>query len=272
VPIALFEALCVLVVVATLLTMARSRPLPALAAEYAVLAAAAWLGEETSILAYRFYAYATHWHLRLVDVPVLVPLIWPLVILSARDVARALAPDLGRLGHALLVGAVVTFDASLVEVVAVRAGLWGWAEPGHLGVPLAGIFGWGWFAVGAALAPRPGWGLLTGPAAAHLGVLASWWVFFRWVLRGELGAAGYAVIALASVAALGGVLAARRAGRALAPSVWLPRVAAALLFAALLLLTAPTSAALWAHTALVAVPYLAATRLRADLSASTSPG
>jgi hypothetical protein len=263
VPIALFEILCVLVVVITLATLARSRPLPQLAAEYAALAAAAWLGEESSIAAYRFYAYADAWHLRLLHVPVLVPLIWPLVILSARDVARALAPELGLAAHALLVGAIVTFDASLVEVVAVRAGLWEWAEAGHLGVPLPGILGWGWFAVGAALAPRPAWCLVTGPLAAHAGVLVSWWGLFRWVLRGELGAVGFAVIALGAAAALAGVIARRRAGLALAPAVWRPRVIAALLFAALLLSTAPTSAALWAHAALVAVPYLAATRLRA---------
>ncbi|MCC6526085.1 MAG: hypothetical protein IT373_25785, partial [Polyangiaceae bacterium] len=53
-----------------------------------------------------------------------------------------------------------------------------------------------------------------------------------------------------------------RRGRGLVRGVWLPRVLAALLFVALLVTTDPTSAPLWAHTALVAVPYLAATRLR----------
>ena len=40
-----------------------------------------------------------------------------------------------------------------LEVVAVRAGLWQWSERGITGVPLIGIFGWAYFALGAA------WGL-----------------------------------------------------------------------------------------------------------------
>src|SRR5437762_508757 len=63
------------------------------ALEVALLAAAGWLGEQTCITAYRFYEYAPGWRARLGDVPALVPLIWPLVVLSARDVVRALWPD-----------------------------------------------------------------------------------------------------------------------------------------------------------------------------------
>ena len=263
VPLTLFEVACVAVVVATLAAMSRSRPWRELGREYATLALAAWVGEQSCIALYRFYAYAPAWHARLGDVPALVPLIWPLVVLSAGEVVRALAPGARPLARAALVGAVVAFDASLVEVVAVRAGLWAWSEPGHLGVPLVGILGWGYFALGTSLARRPVWVVVAGPAAAHLFILASWWGLFRWTARGALGPWGFVVVAVACAAGLTLAVAARSRGRLLRPLVWVPRVLAALLFLVLLLATAAEDLPLWGHTALVAAPYLAATGLRA---------
>ena len=284
-PLALFEVCCVAIVALTLATLARgrasnatgSRSKPAvglLLADYGALAVAGFLGEESCIALHRFYAYAPGWHVRIDHVPLLVPLIWPLVILSARAVIGALAPDAGRGARARLVGGLVCFDASLVEVVAVRAGLWAWAEPGHLGVPLIGILGWGFFAAAAELVLSSGsrlrhlilWALA--PAATHLLLLASWWTLFRWTLRGDLG-----VASLAGVLAVGALAAAvaarlRRDGRAIPMDVALPRVVAASLFLALLATTAPADVALWLHTAAVAVPYLAATRFRAARSAA----
>ena len=137
-PQSLFEAACVFVIVVTLAMTARARPARGLLADYFVLAAAGWVAEQSCIQAYRFYSYAEAWSIHVGDVPLLVPLIWPLVILSARDVVSSLWPG-ARRWSPLLVGAVVAFDASLVEVVAVRAGLWSWTEPGHLGVPVIGI-------------------------------------------------------------------------------------------------------------------------------------
>lgn len=279
-PLALFELCCVAIVALTLAMMARgpaatsrgSRSKPVvglLLADYGALAVAGFLGEESCIALYRFYAYAPGWHARVHHVPLLVPLIWPLVILSARAVIGALAPDAGRGARAVLVGAVVCFDASLVEVVAVRAGLWTWAEAGHLGVPLIGILGWGFFAAAAELVLSSGsrlrhvilWALA--PAATHALLLASWWALFRWTLRGDLG--GASVVGILAAGALAAAVAARlrRDGRAIPLEVALPRVIAASLFLALLVTTAPGDVALWLHTAAVAVPYLAATRFRA---------
>ncbi|MFW5739377.1 MAG: hypothetical protein ACOC1F_03315, partial [Myxococcota bacterium] len=150
-PQTVFELACAAIVVLTLASMARRRNPREVLAEYGSLAVAGWVVEESCILAYRFYGYADVWTVRLHLVPLLVPLIWPLVILSARDFVQALWPGRRWLAH-VLVGAVVAFDASLVEVVAVRAGLWSWAEPGHLNVPVIGMLGWGYFAVGASLA------------------------------------------------------------------------------------------------------------------------
>jgi hypothetical protein len=290
VPLPVFEAACVAVLILALAAMARRRPAGELLLEYAALAIAGFVGEETCVALYDHYHYAAGWHLRLDRVPLLVPLIWPLVILSARDVAASVWPARARI-RPLLVGAIVAFDASLVEVIAARAGLWSWSEPGHLGVPLIGILGWGYFAAGADLAlsgrlpllggaawrrARDGgpladpesrtWtralgALVFAPLAAHALILASWWALFRWTLRGALGAASLAGLAALGALALALVIAARRRGGAIPLSVALPRMVAAGLFFALLLATAPADGPLWLHTAVVAIPYFAATEL-----------
>lgn len=285
-PLWLFEGLCVVVIALTLAATARSwadgggRAWPALLRDYAALAVAGWVGEQTSIALYHHYSYASGWHARVLDVPLLVPLIWPLVILSARDVAQTVWPRVER-WRPLVVGAVVFVDASMVEVLAVSAGLWSWAEPGHLGVPLIGILGWAFFAVSADVvlpsqgrrdAVRGGAGATAGPArhlalvvlaplATH-GLLAlSWWGGLRWVLRGELAPGSLYGMAAASIALLWLVLAARRRGHGMPPRVAGPRVIAALLFFALLLTSARDDLALWAHVAAVALPYAIATKL-----------
>lgn len=261
-PLAVFEAACVVVVAITLAVMAQRRPARELLADYAALAVAGWIGEETCVAFYGYYRYADGWHLRLHHVPVLVPLIWPLVILSARDVVTGLWSHAER-ARPLLVGAIVAFDASLVEVVAVRAGLWSWAEPGHLGVPLIGMLGWGYFAVGAEVALGRGvrrWVIVAAPAAAHALILVTWWAAFRWGLRRDLGMASLAGIFVVGLVAQAAVVVARLYQGAIPMQVAAPRMIAASLFLALLVTTAPGDVPLWIHTTVVAVPYLLATR------------
>jgi hypothetical protein len=280
-PIRVFESLSVITVAITLWAMAKKRSPRALLGEYAALAVAGFVGEETMIQLYRFYHYSPSWDARLLDVPVLVPLIWPLVVLSACDVVEslsrrsALKPSAAL--RSLLVASFVVFDASLVEVVAVRAGLWSWAEPGHLSVPIIGILGWGFFAFGAVLpllvardrvGPRAPLSpsvllgaIVLGPIVAHAAVLASWWSLFRWTLRGDLGSTTTSILLLGvpiSVVAL----VARRAGYTIAIDVAAPRIVAALLFFALLVTTADGDHALFAHTAVVAVAYICLTQTR----------
>ncbi|HVV84474.1 MAG TPA: hypothetical protein VHE35_15505 [Kofleriaceae bacterium] len=293
-----FELACVAIVALTLAAMARVRPWRALLADYAALAVAGWIGEETCVAWYDFYGYSPAWHGRLDRVPVLIPLIWPLVILSARAVVDAVSatrprpvadavsgsrtpdpevsatdprvsatPPAGTLRashHALLVGALVAFDASLVEVIAVRAKLWAWAEPGHLGVPVLGILGWGFFAACAdvALGLRHRLrhlALVPALAATHLLILAAWWGVFRWTVRGPLGDASLAGLAAIAAVALAAAAATRLRGRALPLDVALPRMVAATLFVATLAVVASADHRLWLHTALVAAPYLAVT-------------
>ncbi|HNF99418.1 MAG TPA: carotenoid biosynthesis protein, partial [Pseudomonadota bacterium] len=182
--------------------MSRSTPWKPLLSDYFALSVAGYLGEESCITLYHFYQYSPDWNARLVDVPLLVPLIWPLVVLSARQVGQALWPDAkSPLARAAITAALVTFDASLMEVVAVRAGLWSWAEPGHLQVPLIGILGWGYFALGAELVlgqpwrARRLWLLLLAPLVTNALIVGSWWICFRHALRGDLGQASVSAMA-----------------------------------------------------------------------------
>jgi hypothetical protein len=272
VPLLVFEFVCVAVVLLALAAMARRRPLGDLLTDYAALAIAGWIGEETCVAFYEYYHYAIGWHLRLDRVPILVPLIWPLVILSAREVASCVWPRIEWL-RPLVVFAIVAFDASLVEVIAVRAGLWSWAEAGHLGVPIIGILGWGYFAIGADLAlsgrlssentqrRRALATIVAGPLVAHVLIQITWWGFFRWTQREALGAASLWGLSVIGAGILAAVVLARRRGGAIPLSVALPRMVAAGLFFVLLVSTAPAELPLWHHTAIVAIPYLAATEL-----------
>lgn len=270
-PIRVFEIACVAIVALTLLAVARRTPWRALLADYALLAVAGWIGEQTCIAIYRFYEYDLAWDARVLDVPLLVPLIWPLVILSARDVATGLFPRAKGIGRAAIVFAIVVLDASLVEVVAVRAGLWSWAEGGHLSVPLIGILGWGYFAFGADLVLSRTEGasralvVPIAPLVGHALIVASWWGLFRWALRGELGAASLVGLVAIAAAITAAVARARSRGDGIPLGVAGPRVIAAMLFFVLLVRVAPDDAALWLHVACVAIPYVLATQWRADV-------
>ena len=149
---------------------------------------AAWVAEDTCIRAYGFYSYSTEW-LGFVDhVPLAIVCIWPVVVLSALDGARAFLPNASAHKRALLVMVLVIADASLIEPIAVASGLWSWSEPGPFNVPIIGIIGWGFFALGAAYAVEKGRPLLTlfaGLVTTHALLLSTWWAFFKWVPRGE---------------------------------------------------------------------------------------
>lgn len=267
----LFQAACVVVVIVTLLVMVRARPAADVLVEYAALAVSGFIGEETCISFYGFYEYAPGWHLRVHHVPLLIPLIWPLVILSARDVVRSLLPALGVGSRALAVAVAVVLDATLMEVLSVRAGLWSWAEPGLLGVPVIGLLGWGFFAAGVSLAldgarsrgARAAATIVLGPLVTHALILACWWGLFRYAWRSDLdgfGLAAHAAFALAVTVVVGR---ARRSGRGIDRSVWLPRVAATSLFVAVFLVTARPISGQGLVLGMTSLPYLVGLRLRA---------
>jgi len=253
----------------------------ALAIEALLIACASWLGEETSILRYRFYAYPDTWWLKLDEVPLLVVAIWPMVVLSSRQIIDTLFPTLVTrpLARALVVGLAVIVDASLVETIAVASDLWHWVEGGYLGAPLIGLIGWGANAFAITLAMT--WPPLRDPlsrlprlmshaltplvatALTHLVLVVAWWVFFRHALRDTLPTWTLAVTLTLSVA---GTLALLRRAPRIPLTLAIPRIAATSVFVALLAFHIPSQVAsdphaaalplLVGHFAAIALPYL----------------
>lgn len=232
------------------------------------LAVAAWIGEDTVVRAYGFYAYSAHLGPSLDRVPVLVALIWSVVIDSAWQLAGMLLGE--RAGGArlpLAAGGIVLADAALIEPVAVKAGLWWWTQPGLFAVPPIGILGWALFTAavvgvhgGSGRARAAPWAvpaLLLLPAAlTHVALIAAWWALFRW-MSGPIGAWAGVLSAWLVLPALA-VAAWRRALRRRVPrAAMLVRVPGALFFYVLLALFGRGEPALVAYAAAFAWPYLA---------------
>jgi hypothetical protein len=195
------EAACAAIValyVAVRLGAPGARTTP-LVARLSCLACAAWLGEDSVIRAYGFYGYAAGWSVFLDRVPLLIVVIWPVVIDSAHSLARCFVKGPGRV--ALAGGLIVLADASLIEPIAVRAGLWSWSSQNArsvFDVPVIGILGWAYFAAAAIFAletvhargaAAPEGDLIVvpvAPAAAHVVLVATWWALFRWLPEGLL--------------------------------------------------------------------------------------
>ncbi|MEZ4264859.1 MAG: carotenoid biosynthesis protein [Myxococcota bacterium] len=263
------EGICAAVVVHQIWLRSRSAPLRGVLATYFALFAAAWAGEETCIRAYGFYQYSPGYSVWLDVVPLLIPLIWPAVILSAHDLATRLASTPSRVPW--LTAALVLADASFIEPIAVQAGLWSWNAPGLLGVPPIGVLGWAYFAGIAALAlhpPRisPGW-LLGAIVGAHALLALTWWGALRWVSAEIPWQAAVAVAAPAGLVLA--VLAWRSpTARAVPAALLWSRVPASLVFVALLVAYGRESPALLAWAACFVPPWLslwAATTFRPTL-------
>ncbi len=241
----------------------------------ALLALGAWIGEDTCIRWYGFYAYTPEvWTLWADVTPVLVPMIWPVVIHSAWDLARHL---LGARHAAVPLAAagLVVADAAFIEPIAVQAGLWHWTQPGLLAVPPVGVLGWACFALVAfvvlqrapadRLTPRTALGLLVvAPAGCHALLLALWWGVFRWLNQPVPPWPAVGVAAAVSVALT--VAALRTRARHRVPRAeMLLRVPAAGFFVVLLLLEDAAPPALLAWSACFVGPYLACVDLAAPI-------
>lgn len=233
------ELACVAILAVYLAAHARRR---GLLSDAALVAGSALIGEDTCIRAYGFYQYAPGWDVFVDKVPALIVLIWPAVVLSGREVARALlGPERASrtLPLVLATGIAVTFDALLIEPIAVRAGLWSWNEPGIFDVPLIGILGWGFYAAAmtACLEHLRGRArlatLVLAPAATHAALLGAWWGLLRWIGCWPVNAWTAALVVLAVALVFSALVVSRRATlpwRELGP-----RAAATAFFAALLL-------------------------------------
>jgi hypothetical protein len=238
----------------------------AVALRLAALACAAWVGEDSVIRAYGFYGYAPQWSVRLDQVPLLIVAIWPVVIDSAHGLARQLTS--GAVRVALLAGAIVLADASLIEPIAVHAGLWSWSadEPRALfAVPLVGVVGWSLFATAAvvtfealdARAARPSQSLVVvplAPLATHAALVVVWWGAFRWFGASE---SPWAPALVAWVLLGAATLLAWRVGPRVGVASIMARAPGAAFFFVLLGGTARDSGPLVAYALAFAPPYVA---------------
>ena len=266
------EVVAYTIVLAFVAVRARYGPdAPAFLRRLALLAIASWIVEDSAIRAYHFYAYAPGWSVFVDHVPLAILLIWPVVIHSSWELARAL---LGK-HHGLvpLVGAMLVWaDASLIEPISVASGLWSWTEPGLFEVPPVGLLGWAYYAGfcmwvfqrNATANARPKadatiW--LIAPVATHAALLVSWWGLFRWV---NVTVAPWPVVALVWVGStVLTVWAIKSNARSrIPPRDLFTRVPAALFFFALLVLDSRDHPALIAYAFAFAPPYVALTRWR----------
>ena len=265
------ELICGVIVAFFVVTRARLDDDPwGFVRRLALLAAASWIGENSVIHAYHFYQYSPQWSLFVDRVPLMILLIWPVVIHSAWDLIRRLAGR-GSLGAAVAAGALVLTDASLIEPVAVAAGLWSWNAPGLFEVPPIGVLGWSYFAALCLVIldqverRRARWpwelSLLAAPAAGtHVLLLVTWYGALRWV---SVTIAPWPVVGLLWLISLLLTIAAIHSPRSRhVPRLeLLLRVPAALFFFVLLGLHGRDQPALVAYTLGFAPPYLALTVL-----------
>ncbi len=231
----------------------------------ALLVVASFLVEDTAIHAFGFYQYSPDWSVFVDQVPLAVLLIWPIVIHSSWELARAL---LGSDHRAVPIagGALVCADASLIEPICSRAGLWSWNEPGLFDVPAIGILGWAFYASLCMVAfqwaeirraPRWEWACwLLAPAGTHLLLLVAWWALFRWV---NTPWPSWPIVGAAWCVSLGLMLHAWKthARQRIHPRDLLLRIPAALFFFVLLALRGRDDPALVAYALAFAPPYLA---------------
>lgn len=220
--------------------------------EGAFIAAGGMLAELTILNAYQgFYGYSPEWALFVDKMPVTVVLIWGYVISSARELAGYFHAK----RSAWLVGAIVLFDAALIESVASRAGMWTW-DPGRLagadvqwgghglwGVSWIGWIGWSLYAVAVSYClDRPKlrwWSPVIATIATHVGLLILWWGALRWV--GHDTAPEFLLVEASVFVSLGLTFLATRAS--LPPLAMLvPRAPAGFIFFAILPLANPTPA------------------------------
>jgi hypothetical protein len=246
------EPIAGLIVLAWLVQALRRAERPAgLLLAYGLVFTTAWASEQSCIELYGFYAYSPDWSVFLGHVPLMVALIWPVVVISAWSIVRAVLGPVSPLAP-LALGALVLTDAALIEPVCVHAGLWHWTHPGLFEVPPIGVLGWAFYAglIGLTLERLERGPRRWLPAAVlcipgtHLLLLAAWWGLFRWV-EGSIPPWPAVAVAWALSLTACGLLWRRPAG--VPRRLMLDRSPAALFFGTLLLVgKAPWVLVAWA--------------------------
>lgn len=177
------ELACVLLLALGVVLRARAPNFRDWVRDAPIVFIAAWVGEDSAIRVHDFYRYDSAWH-GFVDVtPLLIPAIWVFVVLSARDIARIVAPK-----HLIAAGYVlILFDAFFIEPICTYAGLWKWNAPGPFNVPLIGTFGWMFFGGSLlfcleTLTGRARWlSILLAPLMMHALLVTAWWGALKWL-------------------------------------------------------------------------------------------
>lgn len=236
--------------------------------DFIFLAAMSWASEESAIVMYESYAYSPVWGVFFDRVPAAVIAVWPLVILSARDLSLQIGRGRGR-GRVVWVGGLIVLaDAALIEPLAVAAGLWSWEADGVFGVPAIGLLGWAYFGAlsiltlegrQTAAAGNPLRGFLwwiVPPVGVHLLLAASWWGVFRWI-QGPLAPAAVASFAWILSLLLVTQVVRLKTGRRLERGILLLRLPGAVLVFSLFALIEAPSVLLIGYAAAFAPPYLA---------------
>ncbi len=269
------ELSCLAIVSLYVVVRARRDPNPkAFFLRLGLLMVASWAAEDTVIHAYHFYAYNPRWSIFIDQLPLMVIMIWPVVIHSAWDLAKRLCASPRNVP--LAAAAIVLTDASLIEPVAVEAGLWVWFEPGIFAVPPIGIIGWALFAWLCLMVYHHhklhnGWTVLIAPALVHPMLLVLWWGLLRWI-SGHIEPWPVVGVAWALSLTLAVLAATRDAGARVPMFELLLRVPAAGFFFVLLAIHGDDAPALIAYALAFAPPYLVLTfrAARAGRAATTA--
>lgn len=224
---------------------------------YASLAVLAFAAEDSVVHLYGYYGYGAGWTHFIDRVPLLVALIWPVVIDSSRELAKALLPpDASRAKLALATAFIVLLDASLIEPVSVRAGLWSWTHAGPFAVPWIGVIGWAYFAGwvtfwGGGSILRAAWSVVF----VHATLLATYYALFQFVppiaREGVMGIAAWIVLGLLGL----WTLRAHAIERLEVRTVML-RAPGAVFFFGLLASLDSASLTMWVYALAFSVPYV----------------
>jgi len=232
--------------------------------KFITISFASWIVEETSIRFYHFYQYSPDWNLFIGHVPILVILIWPLIIHSGWEMGSQLGNG-DKVYHQLFASLIILIDASFIEIMSVKAGLWSWNSTGFFGVPFIGIFGWGYFAFLSVFVlrlkrERKAWIgkilliLIFMVFGTHVLIVATWWLIFRWILF-PVNPAYIITLSLPLSLLLTHFIYRKNLGVNVDSKIMMIRIPPALLFLILYLKSSP-DAFLIAYIWVISLPYL----------------
>ncbi len=259
---------CFAIVAAFLLFRARleARPI-VLFRRLFFISLATFAAEDIGLHLYQFQHYSENGWLLLDRVPLLVVLIAPLLVQSSRDMATCLWSGRDRptaIRVALTASALIFAEATLIESVAVKSGLWHWTQPGVFEIPLIRILGIAAFTgIVVYLLERAKWRhrpweetfVLAAPIAIHLVLAVAWWGLLRWITAPIPNVVAPVFAWICSIALTALSLRQQTARRVPPALLWI-RAPSALFMALLLALHARQSASLVAYALAFVPPYL----------------